>query len=105
MKTIHIAIAIIAAAMLMTLSPANAKADESDKKTVVTFSQPVEIPGMVLPAGTYVFRRASTTDPNVVEISDKDEKQVYATLLDKWLGVSSKEVLGGEFKAVEVLKA
>ena len=50
MKTVHITIAIIAAAMLMTLSPANAKADESDKKTVVTFSQPVEIPGMVLPA-------------------------------------------------------
>jgi uncharacterized protein (DUF1501 family) len=34
-----------------------------------------------------------------------DFRQVYATLLDKWLGVSSKEVLGGEFKAVELLKA
>ena len=81
MKTVHITIAIIAAAMLMTLSPANAKADESDKKTVVTFSQPVEIPGMVLPAGTYVFRRISNIDPHVVQISNADETQVYATRL------------------------
>ena len=81
MKTVHITIAIIAAAMLMTLSPANAKADELDKKTVVTFSQPVEIPGMVLPAGTYVFRRISNIDPHVVQISNADETQVYATRL------------------------
>src|SRR5437870_12980003 len=81
MKAFRIAIAIIAVAMFITLSASNAKADEWDKKTIVTFDQPIEIPGMVLPAGTYVFRRASTTDPNVVEISDKDEEQVYATLL------------------------
>ena len=29
------------------------QADEWNKKTVLTFSQPVEIPGHVLPAGTY----------------------------------------------------
>jgi len=33
-----------------------------------------------------------------------DFRQVYATVLDRWLGVPSKEVLGGEFKPVEVLK-
>jgi len=81
MKAFRIAIAIIAVAMFITLSASNAKADEWDKKTIVTFDQPVEIPGMVLPAGTYVFRRASSTDPNVVRISGKDEKHVYATLL------------------------
>src|SRR5437667_5195511 len=81
MKAFRIAIAIIAVAMFITLSASNAKADEWDKKTLVTFDQPVEIPGMILPAGTYVFRRASSTDPNVVQISGKDEKHVYATLL------------------------
>src|SRR4051812_35868546 len=33
-----------------------AAADERDKKTVVTFSAPVELPGKALPAGTYVFK-------------------------------------------------
>jgi uncharacterized protein (DUF1501 family) len=34
-----------------------------------------------------------------------DFRQVYAPILDKWLGVSGKEVLAGEFKAVDVLKS
>jgi len=31
-----------------------------------------------------------------------DFRQVYAAILDQWLGVPSKDVLGGTFKAVEV---
>ena len=34
-----------------------------------------------------------------------DFRQVYATILDQWLGVSSKQVLGGEHKAVEIFKS
>jgi uncharacterized protein (DUF1501 family) len=34
-----------------------------------------------------------------------DFRQVYAAVLDQWLGVPSKQVLGGEFKPVEVFKA
>ena len=33
----------------------SAKADEWNKRTVMTFSQPVELPGIVLPAGTYAI--------------------------------------------------
>jgi uncharacterized protein (DUF1501 family) len=33
-----------------------------------------------------------------------DFRQVYAAILDKWLGVSSKEVLGAEFKHMEIFK-
>jgi uncharacterized protein (DUF1501 family) len=33
-----------------------------------------------------------------------DFRQVYAAILDQWLGVSSKDVLGGTYKAVEVFK-
>jgi hypothetical protein len=59
-----------------------AAASESDKKTVVTFNTPVEIPGKALPAGTYVFKLLdSTADRNIVQIFDKDEKQLYATIL------------------------
>ena len=41
---------------LLALIPVTAGADEWNKKTVLTFSQPVEIPGHVLPAGTYTFK-------------------------------------------------
>ncbi len=34
---------------------ANVHASVSDQKTIVTFNQPVDIPGKVLTPGTYVF--------------------------------------------------
>ncbi|HBI46628.1 MAG TPA: hypothetical protein DDY78_27810, partial [Planctomycetales bacterium] len=33
-----------------------------------------------------------------------DFRRVYATILDQWLGVSSKDVLGGKYEPVEILK-
>jgi len=63
-------------------------ADDSNKKTVVTFSGPVEIPGVhlagwgVLPAGTYVFKILdSQSDRHLVQIFNKDETTIYATIL------------------------
>jgi hypothetical protein len=65
-----------------------AKADQWNRKTVMTFSGPVEIPGVhlkgwgVLPAGTYVFKiMDSLTDRHIVQIFNKEETQVYATIL------------------------
>jgi hypothetical protein len=65
-----------------------ARADAYDEKTVVTFSGPVEIPGVhlkgwgVLPAGTYVFKLVdSQSDRHIVQIFSEDEKTVYATIL------------------------
>ncbi len=58
------------------------RADEWNKKTIITFDKPVEIPGMVLPAGTYVFRLAdSQSDRHIVQVLNKDENHVYATIL------------------------
>jgi uncharacterized protein (DUF1501 family) len=34
-----------------------------------------------------------------------DFRSVYAAILDKWLGVSSKDVLGGDFAALDVFKS
>jgi uncharacterized protein (DUF1501 family) len=34
-----------------------------------------------------------------------DFRQVYAAILDNWLGVSSKQVLGGDFKPVDILRS
>jgi hypothetical protein len=71
-----------------TLLTTIAKADEWNEKTVVTFSGPVEIPGVhltgmgVLPAGTYVFKLLdSDSDRHIVQIFNKDQTKVYATIL------------------------
>jgi hypothetical protein len=65
-----------------------AKADDWNRKTKITFSGPVEIPGVhlkgfaVLPAGTYVFKvLASQSDRHIVQIFSADEKTCYATIL------------------------
>jgi hypothetical protein len=59
-----------------------ATADEWDQKTIFTFSGPVEIPGQVLSAGTYVFKLAdSSSERNVVQVFSKDEKHLYGTFL------------------------
>ena len=67
---------------LVMLAVLVARADEYNKKTVVTFNGPVEIPGKVLPAGTYVFKLFdSDSDRTIVQIWNKDETQLIATVL------------------------
>src|ERR1700674_4982366 len=75
------------AAMAAIFLP-GARADDWNRKTVMTFSGPVEIPGVhltgwgVLPAGTYVFKILdSQSDRHIVQIFDKDETTIYATIL------------------------
>jgi hypothetical protein len=59
-----------------------ARADEWNKKTVMTFSQPVEIPGQVLPAGTYMFKLAnSQSDRHIVQIFNASGSHIIATVL------------------------
>jgi hypothetical protein len=55
-------------------------ADETDQTTKLTFNEPVEIPGHVLPAGTYLFKLADQNDMNMVQIFNADGTRVYATL-------------------------
>jgi LPXTG-motif cell wall-anchored protein len=78
---------VVATIICLTLGafalPCRVNADASDKKTIVTFSQPVEIPGVqVLPAGKYVFKLLdSSSNRNIVQIFNKDQTHVYATIL------------------------
>ena len=73
---------VCCAALLGVALLQNSLADAWNKKTIVTFSGPVEIPGKVLPAGTYVFKLLnSLADRNIVQIFNKDENKVYATIL------------------------
>jgi hypothetical protein len=64
-----------------TLLP-SARADTWNKRTVVTFSQAVEVPGRVLPAGTYTFKLLdSLSDRNIVQIFNADGSQIITTIL------------------------
>ena len=60
----------------------SARADTWNKKTVVTFSQAVEVPGKILPAGTYTFQLLdSLSDRHIVQIFNADGSQIIATIL------------------------
>jgi hypothetical protein len=59
-----------------------ARADERNQKTKITFSQPVGIPGAVLPAGTYWFiLEPNLYNQDVVQIFNKDRSMLCATLI------------------------
>ena len=62
-------------------SGANAFTGPSDKRTYFTFSQPVALPGVTLPAGTYMFRLADdTTTRKVIQVANKEGTQSFAML-------------------------
>lgn len=74
--------AALGAAMLMTAATAQAQGIIPDRSTIVTIDAPVALPGVVLPAGSYLFRLADTqASRNVVQIFDKDRTKIFATLI------------------------
>ena len=82
MKIIKTVLVVLTLSVLGALLAPRAGADAENKKTVLTFSQPLEIPGQVLPAGTYTFTLVdSLSDRNIVRITNADGTQVIATIL------------------------
>lgn len=88
MTFLKIVPSVFCAALIGAAFSPNIQADDWNRKTVVTFSQPVETPGVhikgwaVLPAGTYVFKILdSKSDRHIVQIFNQDETVVYATIL------------------------
>jgi hypothetical protein len=54
-------------------------ADEYDRKTVISISQPLEVPGVVLPPGTYVMRLFnSSTNRHIVQFMNERQNQQLA---------------------------
>ena len=88
MKQFKTATTVYCLALMGVVFAPGVKADDWNKKTVITFSGPVEIPGVhlkgwgILPAGTYVFKVLdSQSDRHIVQIFNKDETAIYATIL------------------------
>jgi hypothetical protein len=73
-----------AAAMFLMMNVGNAMAQSmvADSKTEFTFKAPVELPGVTLPAGTYVFRFADpNTSRQVMQVLAKDGNKPYGLFL------------------------
>jgi hypothetical protein len=100
------------AALLAVGLVSSARADEFTKLTLLTFSGPVEVPGITLPAGTYRFQLADpTTGRRVVKVSDKDGTKTYGMFISmpnqrltpsKTPVVMFKETAAGAPPAVQV---
>jgi hypothetical protein len=65
-------------AALVTAAP-NAHAQMLEEKLRVTFSGPVELPGKILPAGSYVFE--ALENGHLTRVLSADEGHTYATLI------------------------
>jgi len=77
---------IIAFTLIFELA---AHADETDHATKITFSQPVRIPGQVLPTGSYLFKLTNTNSTqHMVQVFSSDQAVLYGTFL-----TSASEVL------------
>ncbi len=85
MNVINALATVLSVAVLSVLASPRASADEWNKKTIITFSGPVEVPGVgaqTLPAGTYVFKLLdSASDRNIVQIFNESETHVFTTIL------------------------
>lgn len=66
---------------VLSASPASAQTN-LNQRTVLTFSQPIEVPGKVLPAGTYTFElHESMMNRHIVQVYDADGKKLITTFL------------------------
>ena len=75
------AFAVLGLALASLVIHPNAHASETDQATRLTFSESVQIPGRVLPAGTYWFvADRNTSNPKVVRVFSEDRSTCYATL-------------------------
>jgi hypothetical protein len=82
MKPFKALLGLFAVTLLGATVLPSALADTWNKKTVVTFSQAVEVPGKILPAGTYTFQLLdSLSDRHIVQIFNADGSQIIATIL------------------------
>src|SRR6187399_1273752 len=66
-----------AAAFLVLTAPSTLSAQGLVNGTIANFDQPVEVPGHVLPAGSYAFIERGS----IVQIWDRDQTKLYATLI------------------------
>jgi hypothetical protein len=69
---------VFAATMLVGFGIGPASAQTADERTFFTFSGPVELPGVALAPGTYMFRILSPNDGHsVVQVASANGRETY----------------------------
>jgi LPXTG-motif cell wall-anchored protein len=59
-----------------------AHADEWNKQTTISVNAPIEVPGAVLPAGSYIFKLVdSQSNRNIVQVLNTRQDHVFATVI------------------------
>ena len=82
MKNARAVLCLLAVTLFGATVLPSARADTWNKKTVVTFTQAVEVPGKILPAGTYTFQLLdSLSDRHIVQIFNADGSQIITIVL------------------------
>jgi Protein of unknown function (DUF2911) len=72
----------LGALLAFVISLPSARAGVSNQTTKLTFSQPVQIPGHVLPAGTYWFELSNASSTGkIINIYNSDRSTVFATII------------------------
>jgi hypothetical protein len=80
MRTRELIAFTCAAVTAAGLSVGTASAQTNDERTYFTFNGPVEVPGVALPAGRYMFHLADTDfGRNVMQVMSADGKHVFAS--------------------------
>ncbi len=75
-------VAMASVGMLGLALVSGARADEWDKLTKITVSEPIQVPNKVLPAGTYVVKLLnSSSDRHIVQIFTADQTHLETTIL------------------------
>jgi len=87
-----IATAMVLAVLMGMSARVAAQNPVANERTFMTFSNTVEMPGVTLPAGTYVFRLADSPTRNVVQVLSKDEKD----MLGQWTFVQAQRSKASE---------
>jgi len=82
MKITKMLLAMLAFPLLVATFAIGARADTLDRRSVIKFSQPIEIPGQVLPAGTYTVEVFDSFGyRHIVRFYNADRSELFATVL------------------------
>ena len=92
-KTLITSACAAAILTVMSATPALAQGGPMDSRTEFTFNQPVELPGVTLPPGTYIFRFAdATTGRKVMQVHGQGFEQQNTRVVPDYFGAAPEAV-------------
>jgi len=78
----RLALAVASIGLLGVALAPSARADQWDKRTILTVNEPIQVPGQVMQPGKYVMRLLdSPANRHIVQIFNEDESHLITTIL------------------------